>query len=356
MKYFALGFSIFFAIFLGFYPKITKPKPMIWKIFAVFILSISLILTILPPLSGTFNDAIELKSSPQHQNVDVYLKIQGDLEQNGNFFFINAKISKPYTISGYEYDSDKYDYKIKFTKKPIIELSKNNKYVFNLRYISDEKIFLFNELISTNPYITYPYIPALVQRIKILNLHVPMSWTAFIAFFISMFYAIRYLRTQNFTNDILASSSALLGLIFTLLATSTGMIWAKFNWGAFWNWDPRQISIFVLLMIYFAYFALRASFDSKEKKAKLSSVYSILSFVTVPFLIFIIPRLYTGLHPGAKGDGTTGPVISPQEGMLDSSLAFTYYISLAGFIILFFWLLNLLVRYKILNEKIEEFE
>jgi len=356
MKYFALGFSIFFALFLGFYPNLAKPKPIIWKMFAILIVSISLILTILPPLSGTFNDAIELKSSPEHQNVDVYLKIQDNLEQNGDFYFINAKISNPYTISGLEYDSDKYNYKIRFDKKPIFELNKSHKYVFNLRYILEDNVFIFNKLISINPYITYPYIPALVQRIKILNLHVPMSWTAFIAFFISMFYAVRYLRSQDLTNDIFASSAALLGLIFTLLATSTGMIWAKFNWGAYWNWDPRQISIFVLLMIYFAYFALRASFDSKVKKAKLSSVYSILSFVTVPFLVFIIPRLYTGLHPGAKGDGTAGPVISPQEGMLDSSLAFTYYISLAGFIILFFWLMNLLIRYQILNEKLEEIE
>lgn len=356
MKYFALSFSILLALFLGFYPNLAKPKPMIWKIFAIFIVSIALVLTILPPLSGTFEDAIFLKSSKEHQNVDVYLKIQDNLESKDDNYYISAKIAKPYTISGLEYDSDKYNYKIKFDTKPNFELSKSNKYVLNLRYNSDEKVFIFNKLISINPYITYPYIPALVQRIKILNLHVPMSWTAFIAFFISMFYAIKYLNTRDLTNDIFASSSALLGLIFTLLATSTGMIWAKFNWGAYWNWDPRQISIFVLLMIYFAYFALRASFDSKEKKAKLSSVYSILSFVTVPFLIFIIPRLYTGLHPGAKGDETTGPVISPNEGMLDSSLAFTYYISLAGFIILFFWLMNLLVRYHILNEKLEEIE
>ena len=73
-------------------------------------------------------------------------------------------------------------------------------------------------------------------------------------------------------------------------------------------------------------------------------------------MIFIVPRLYTGLHPGAQGDENTGPVISPQEGMLDSSLAFTYYISLCGFIILFFWLLNLLIRYNLVNNKIKELE
>lgn len=368
MNKIALGFAIIFALFMGFYPTLQKAKPLWWKIVAIIILSIGVVLTIIPPLSGSFGDAIELQASPEHRNVDVYLKfdeLPKEIENNNNEkqTIAKAHIAQPYTISGQQYDKDVRIYDIKFPKsvieneklnKDISNFNTNDNYVLNLRYDISDSTFIYNNLVSTNPFITYPYIAALIQRVKILNFHVPMSWTAFIAFFISMFYAINYLRSKNIDFDVYASSAALLGLIFTILATTTGMVWARFNWGAFWNWDPRQISIFILLMIYFAYFALRSSFDNEERRATLSAVYSIISFVTVPFLMFIVPRLYKGLHPGAQGDENTGPVISPQEGMLDSSLAFVYYISLCGFIILFFWLLNLLIRYTLVNNKIKD--
>lgn len=360
MKFFALGLAISFAIFMGFYPRLSVRKPVWWKAIAILILTVALVLTILPPLSGSFSDAIELVKSPEHKNVDVFLKFTELPSISDGVYKAYTQAAKPYTISGNQYGSDTVKHLILIPLDVYNgiqnKININDNYVFNLTYQPKQDNFKVNTLVSTNPILTYPYIAELVHRIKILNLHVPMSWTAFIAFFISMFYAIKYLRTKNIENDIFAMSAALMGLIFTLLATTTGMVWARFNWGAFWNWDPRQISIFILLMIYFAYFALRSSFENQERRATLSSVYSIISFVTVPFLIFIVPRLYTGLHPGAKGDGTTGPVIDPKAGMLDSSLAFTYYIALCGFIILFFWLLNITIRYNLASHKLRELE
>ena len=50
-------------------------------------------------------------------------------------------------------------------------------------------------------------------------------------------------------------------------------------------------------MIYGAYFALRSALDTDEKRATLSAVYSIIAGVTVPFFIFIMPRIVASLHP-----------------------------------------------------------
>ena len=65
----------------------------------------------------------------------------------------------------------------------------------------------------------------------------------------------------------------------------------------YWNWDPRQTSIFILLIIYGAYFLLRSAVEDEERRARMASVYSILAFISVPFLVFIIPRIYMSLHP-----------------------------------------------------------
>ena len=156
-----------------------------------------------------------------------------------------------------------------------------------------------------------------------------------------MIFGIKYLRSNQIEFDTKSANAAALGFMFCVLATVTGSIWAKFSWGSFWNWDPRETSIFMLLLIYTSYFALRSAVENKEKRAKLSSVYSIIAFTTVPFFIFILPRITAGLHPGSADDMTSpsgGPVI--RSGM-SAEMRVVFYFSLLAFTLFFWWLLNL---------------
>jgi len=132
---------------------------------------------------------------------------------------------------------------------------------------------------------------------RIVFFHVPMAWVAVLAFLVSCVTSVMYLRRRDPRDDIRASVSAGLGLLFAVLATTTGAVFAKIMWGAYWNWDPRQTSITILLLIYAAYFALRGAIDDPERRASLAAVYAILAFVTVPFLVFVVPRIYWSLHP-----------------------------------------------------------
>jgi heme exporter protein C len=119
-----------------------------------------------------------------------------------------------------------------------------------------------------------------------------------------------------------SAASAELGLLFTILATITGTIFGRFTWGLqsgiWWNWDPRETAIFVLLLIYGAYFALRSAVADEERRASLSAVYSILAFVTVPFLIFVIPRVMFSLHPenALAGEGATAGILRNPRTMI----------------------------------------
>jgi heme exporter protein C len=188
----------------------------------------------------------------------------------------------------------------------------------------------------------FPLIPGLEEKARIIFFHVPTAWLSVMAFVTSMFYGIRYLRKRDMMDDLRSSSAAGLGLLFCILATVSGAIWAKFNWGSFWNWDPRETSIFVLLLIYGAYFSLRSAVEVEEKRATLSSVYSIIAAVTVPFFIFIMPRIMTGLHPGAKGDPDgAGPVI---DFKMSLNMRVVFFASLIAFTLLFIWMFNLRVR------------
>ena len=55
-------------------------------------------------------------------------------------------------------------------------------------------------------------------------------------------------------------------------------MWAKAMWGSYWNWDPRETSIFFLLILYVAYLALRGAIDEPEKRARLAAVYSVAAW------------------------------------------------------------------------------
>ena len=342
---------IAFGIFMGLLGGIEKPKKKWWMLFVIFWVALASFLTLSPPLGGSFADAQMVADIKDKRNVDVALVADPssfEYHEEGYWFFQGSRKKHLFEVDVDE--SKRYD--LVWDGKEIPEELKSGKEVIvELFYLQMEKVYFVNELKSVEPILSYPFVPALLQRIRNLNFHVPMSWVAVIAFLISMIFSIKYLSKGNYKDDLKAASAITIGLLFTILATTTGMVWAKFNWGTYWNNDPRQITILVIMIIYFAYLILRSSIEDENKKARLSSVYSILSFITVPFLFFIIPRQFASLHPGAKDDGTTGPVIDTQTGMLDSELALTYYISLAGFIIIFFWLFSLYTRYKLLEYK-----
>jgi heme exporter protein C len=161
-------------------------------------------------------------------------------------------------------------------------------------------------------FVVVPPIQGLGNVGRIFIIHVPTAWLAVLAFAVSAVFSILYLWRGRIGDDANAVAAAEAGFLYTLLATVTGAIFAQAVWGIFWNWDPRQTSIFVLLLIYGAYFALRSALDDGTRRRRLASVYALLAFVTVPFLMFVIPRAAEStLHPncallpGSKCEGIT---------------------------------------------------
>jgi heme exporter protein C len=182
---------------------------------------------------------------------------------------------------------------------------------------------------------------------RIVFFHVPTAWVAVLAFLISCITSVMYLHRRDPKDDIRASVSAGLGLIFAVLATVTGAVFAKIMWGAYWNWDPRQTSITILLLIYAAYIALRGAIADPERRAALAAVYAILAFVTVPFLVFVVPRIYWSLHPDT--------IINTRgANEFDSRYTQVLMASLAGFSGLFVWLYTVGCRVEALRHRREQ--
>ncbi len=179
---------------------------------------------------------------------------------------------------------------------------------------------------------------------RIVFFHVPMAWVAVLAFLISCVASVLYLRRREPRDDIRAAVAAGLGLLFAILATVTGAVFARIMWGAYWNWDPRQTSIVILMLIYAAYFALRGAVPDPERRAALAAVYAILAFVTVPFLVFVVPRIYWSLHPDT--------IINTRgANEFDSRHTQVLMASLAGFTGLFLWFYTIGCRVEAIRRR-----
>ncbi len=166
---------------------------------------------------------------------------------------------------------------------------------------------------------------------RIVFFHVPMAWAATIAFVVAAAYSIVHLVRRTPESDEAAASAVRLGFLYSILATVTGSIFAGVMWNSYWNWDPRETSIVMLLFLYAAYLFLRGAISDPERRGVFCAVYALFSGFVMPFLIFVVPRVATSLHPQT--------IINPQGKILmDTPTKAVFFGSLLGFTGLFFWM------------------
>ncbi len=192
---------------------------------------------------------------------------------------------------------------------------------------------------------SFPYQNVIYESIRNTYFHVPMWFVLLFLFMASVWYSLQYLRNPIPENDRRAAAYAELGLLFGVLGLLTGMVWANYAWGKPWSNDIKQLMTAVALLIYLAYFILRRSFDEYEKGARLAAVYNIFAFASLIPLLYIVPRMFASLHPGATGN----PAFGSQD--LDNTMRAVFYPAILGWSLLGFWIASLRIRYQRLYDK-----
>lgn len=198
-------------------------------------------------------------------------------------------------------------------------------------------------------FIEVPELPVVEQTIRNIFFHVGMWFTMIVILFISLIYSIKYLRSNDLTNDIAANELVNVGIIFGIIGIVTGMIWAKFTWGVFWTNDPKLNGAAVGLISYFAYKVLRSSVEDEFKKARIAAVYNIFAFVLYIVFILILPKTANySIHPGNDGS----PAMVPTQ--LDSNMRYVFYPAMIGWILLGVWISNIRIRISNINKKLSD--
>lgn len=174
---------------------------------------------------------------------------------------------------------------------------------------------------------------------RVMFFHVPSAVLSSVCYFVGMFFAVGYLFTKRFNTLEVDAKSAIsmeLGFLFCLLATITGSLFAGIQWGTFWNWDPRETSIVIMLLLYAAYLVFRGAMADKPiVRARLSAVYAVVALVPAQFLIWAVPRILATNHP-------TTVLQNPRATSLDYKLIL--YSAFLAFTMVFIWLFQLRLR------------
>jgi heme exporter protein C len=192
-----------------------------------------------------------------------------------------------------------------------------------------------------------PAMAILNESIRNLYFHVTMWFAMMILLIVSLVNSVKYLGSFHLHSDMVAEESSRVAMLFGVLGLLTGMVWAKYTWGAWWVNDVQLNGAAGTMLVYTAYFLLRSSIEDEQKRARISAVYSIFAFAMMVVFIIILPRMTDSLHPGKGGN----PGFSSYD--LDHRLRLVFYPAVIGWTLLGVWIMNLRVRLRNINNIIE---
>ena len=179
---------------------------------------------------------------------------------------------------------------------------------------------------------------------RIFYFHVPIALTTYTLFGVSAVNAFRYLMSKDESLDLKSYVPMHLGVIFGTLTLITGSIWAKASWGVWWYWGSKQLTTFLIIFLFYcAYFMLRFSIDPGEKRATYSAVYTLLGVGLIPVSVLAVRISQDVIHPITFD--SNGP-------NMDSSMFFTFCISIAAMLCLAGAMYYVEMRGKRLDERV----
>lgn len=167
--------------------------------------------------------------------------------------------------------------------------------------------------------------------VRLMYVHVPSSWLAFLAFGVTLVASIGWLVRKRPLWDDIAASSAEIGVMFTALSLLTGSLWGNEVWGVAWDWgDARLASTAIMFFVYIGYLGLRKAITDETVRADRSAVVGIAAFAMIPIVYFSV-NLFRTLHQTQS--------IRPGEWTMPPELAIPLLINVGVFTIIYLYLL-----------------
>lgn len=152
------------------------------------------------------------------------------------------------------------------------------------------------------------------EMVRMMYLHVPAAWLS-LGLYVGMALSNSIgLIWRNPFGYLLAEAIAPVGLLMSLICLVTGMMWGKPIWGAWWVWDARLTSMFILAILYFTYIVFLNSFDQKQLAQKFGAYLVLIGCINLPIIKYSVNWWYSLHQPSSISFVTGSSAI--HEGML----------------------------------------
>lgn len=163
------------------------------------------------------------------------------------------------------------------------------------------------------------------ETVRIMYIHVPAAWMALFVYSVMALASAIALIFRHPLADVAAKTAAPIGAVFCFLSLATGSLWGKPMWGAWWVWDARLTSMFVLMLLYIGYMAIWAAIEEPHRAAMVARIVALVGFVNVPIVKFSVDW-WNSLHQPASVFRMGGPTIDASMlwPLLVMGLAYTF--------------------------------
>jgi heme exporter protein C len=85
--------------------------------------------------------------------------------------------------------------------------------------------------------------------------------------------------------DIVAHSSAEIGVVFCGLTLFTGSIWGRPTWNTYWEWgDVRLVTTLILFVMMIGYLAVRSMGGDESAVATRAAVVGVIAAINIPII------------------------------------------------------------------------
>ncbi len=172
------------------------------------------------------------------------------------------------------------------------------------------------------------------DAVRIMYVHVPSVWLAYLAFIVTAAGSAIHLfgRRHSLQADRVAGASAEIGVVFMGVTLVSGMLWGRITWGVYWQWDARLTTTALLFVSYIGYLAVRNLDGTREQLARRSAIVGLLAVLEIPLVHWSV-KLWRSLHQEATVLGTDLDV------SLDGLMLFSLFVGVVAFTLVFVWLL-----------------